>query len=80
MIKFIVGSIIINNFMRKKIQYKEMQAVDLLEIKVRLMDLYFHVFMSYFCLGPIRAPAHLRVSVRWDYQPDICKDYKETGV
>ncbi|CAF3289540.1 unnamed protein product [Rotaria socialis] len=29
--------------------------------------------------GPIRAPAHLRVSVRWDYQPDICKDYKETG-
>jgi RING finger protein 113A len=30
--------------------------------------------------GPIRAPAHLRVSVRWDYQPDICKDYKETGL
>ena len=30
-------------------------------------------------LGPIRAPAHLRVSVRWDYAPDICKDYKETG-
>ena len=29
--------------------------------------------------GPIRAPAHLRVTVRWDYQPDICKDYKETG-
>ncbi|CAF1327418.1 unnamed protein product [Rotaria sordida] len=29
--------------------------------------------------GPIRAPAHLRVSIRWDYQPDICKDYKETG-
>jgi RING finger protein 113A len=29
--------------------------------------------------GPIRAPAHLRASVRWDYQPDICKDYKETG-
>lgn len=29
--------------------------------------------------GPIRAPAHLRSTVRWDYQPDICKDYKETG-
>lgn len=29
--------------------------------------------------GPIRAPAHLRTTVRWDYQPDICKDYKETG-
>ncbi|KTG33677.1 hypothetical protein cypCar_00001507 [Cyprinus carpio] len=22
---------------------------------------------------------HLRATVRWDYQPDICKDYKETG-
>ena len=29
--------------------------------------------------GPIRAPANLRATVRWDYQPDICKDYKETG-
>lgn len=29
--------------------------------------------------GPIRAPNHLRATVRWDYQPDICKDYKETG-
>ena len=23
--------------------------------------------------GPMRAPAHLRATVRWDYQPDICK-------
>mmetsp|Transcript_43972 Transcript_43972/g.70379 ORF Transcript_43972/g.70379 Transcript_43972/m.70379 type:complete len:235 (-) Transcript_43972:1847-2551(-) len=30
-------------------------------------------------LGPIRAPAHLRVTSRFDYQPDTCKDYKETG-
>ena len=29
--------------------------------------------------GPIRAPANLRATIRWDYQPDICKDYKETG-
>uniref|UniRef100_A0A8C9CQR2 C3H1-type domain-containing protein n=1 Tax=Phocoena sinus TaxID=42100 RepID=A0A8C9CQR2_PHOSS len=29
--------------------------------------------------GPIRAPEHLRATVRWDYQPDVCKDYKETG-
>lgn len=29
--------------------------------------------------GPIRAPANLRSTVRWDYQPDICKDFKETG-
>lgn len=29
--------------------------------------------------GPIRATAHVRASVRIDYQPDVCKDYKETG-
>lgn len=30
-------------------------------------------------VGPIRAPNFLRQSVRWDFAPDICKDYKETG-
>lgn len=29
--------------------------------------------------GPLRASAHIRISARFDYQPDICKDYKETG-
>jgi RING finger protein 113A len=29
--------------------------------------------------GPMRAPAFLRATSRFDYQPDICKDYKETG-
>lgn len=29
--------------------------------------------------GPVKAPSHLRASVRMDYQPDVCKDYKETG-
>eukprot|EP00245_Coleochaete_scutata_P003954 TRINITY_DN16060_c0_g1_i2.p1 TRINITY_DN16060_c0_g1~~TRINITY_DN16060_c0_g1_i2.p1 ORF type:complete len:200 (-),score=46.43 TRINITY_DN16060_c0_g1_i2:833-1432(-) len=29
--------------------------------------------------GPLRASQHIRWSVRFDYQPDICKDYKETG-
>ena len=29
--------------------------------------------------GPVRAPNNIRVTVRWDYAPDICKDYKETG-
>mmetsp|Transcript_1160 Transcript_1160/g.1208 ORF Transcript_1160/g.1208 Transcript_1160/m.1208 type:complete len:347 (+) Transcript_1160:373-1413(+) len=29
--------------------------------------------------GPIRAPTFVRSSARFDYQPDICKDYKETG-
>lgn len=30
-------------------------------------------------VGPIRATQYMRSSVRWDYAPDICKDYKETG-
>ncbi|XP_041459851.1 E3 ubiquitin-protein ligase RNF113A-like [Lytechinus variegatus] len=29
--------------------------------------------------GPMRAPTNLRSTTRWDYAPDICKDYKETG-
>eukprot|EP00038_Savillea_parva_P011049 m.194731 g.194731 ORF g.194731 m.194731 type:complete len:344 (-) comp19273_c0_seq1:194-1225(-) len=29
--------------------------------------------------GPARANMTIRSSVRWDYAPDICKDYKETG-
>ncbi|KAL7751365.1 RNA-splicing factor [Sorochytrium milnesiophthora] len=30
-------------------------------------------------VGPIRAPTNVRVTSRFDYQPDVCKDYKETG-
>lgn len=30
-------------------------------------------------MGPLRAPANVRGSVRFDYQMDICKDYKDTG-
>lgn len=29
--------------------------------------------------GPLRASQHLRTTVIFDYKPDICKDYKETG-
>ncbi|CAD5230910.1 unnamed protein product [Bursaphelenchus xylophilus] len=29
--------------------------------------------------GPIRNQQFMRASVRWDFAPDICKDYKETG-
>lgn len=29
--------------------------------------------------GPQRASSNIRATVRWDYAPDICKDYKETG-
>lgn len=29
--------------------------------------------------GPVKAPSFLRATSRFDYQPDVCKDYKETG-
>lgn len=29
--------------------------------------------------GPIKAPANVRTITVVDYQPDVCKDYKETG-
>jgi len=29
--------------------------------------------------GPIRAPQFLRNTCRFDFQPDVCKDYKDTG-
>ena len=29
--------------------------------------------------GPARAPVHYRATARFDYQPDVCKDYKDTG-
>eukprot|EP00033_Pygsuia_biforma_P002366 GCRY01002617.1.p1 GENE.GCRY01002617.1~~GCRY01002617.1.p1 ORF type:complete len:310 (-),score=64.25 GCRY01002617.1:23-952(-) len=29
--------------------------------------------------GPVRAPSNIRVTAVIDYQPDVCKDYKETG-
>ena len=29
--------------------------------------------------GHIRAPQYLRATTSWDYQPGICKDYRETG-
>lgn len=29
--------------------------------------------------GPLKATPYIRVTTRFDYQPDICKEYKETG-
>jgi len=29
--------------------------------------------------GPARAPVHYKASCQFDYKPDLCKDYKETG-
>jgi hypothetical protein len=30
-------------------------------------------------IGPVKAPTHIRSTIRIDYQPDICKDYRDTG-
>ncbi|KAK9484279.1 hypothetical protein V1527DRAFT_470527 [Lipomyces starkeyi] len=30
-------------------------------------------------VGPMRAPSNIRSSTVTDYQPDVCKDYKQTG-
>lgn len=32
-----------------------------------------------FLAGPLKAAQNLRVTARFDYEPSICKDYKETG-
>mmetsp|Transcript_23922 Transcript_23922/g.36182 ORF Transcript_23922/g.36182 Transcript_23922/m.36182 type:complete len:293 (+) Transcript_23922:34-912(+) len=32
-----------------------------------------------FHAGPIKASTFVRTTARFDYQPDICKDYKDTG-
>lgn len=32
-----------------------------------------------FLAGPLRAPAFVRTTCVFDYQPNVCKDYKETG-
>ena len=32
-----------------------------------------------FLAGPLKASAFVRTTCRFDYQPDICKDYKDTG-
>jgi RING finger protein 113A len=32
-----------------------------------------------FLAGPLKAPTNIRMTSRFDYQPDICKDYKDTG-
>ena len=32
-----------------------------------------------YSVGPLSAPANIRNITRVDYQPDVCKDYRETG-
>lgn len=38
-----------------------------------------NAYKGFSAKGPLRAPTNIRSTVRWDYAPDICKDYKETG-
>ena len=42
-------------------------------------DGMFRAGRNKFWAGPIKAATNVRVTARFDYQPDICKDYKETG-
>lgn len=37
------------------------------------------ILLIFFRAGPVRASSHIRVTARFDYQPDLCKDFKETG-
>lgn len=30
-------------------------------------------------MGPVKAPTNVRTTITTDYQPDVCKDYKQTG-
>jgi RING finger protein 113A len=41
--------------------------------------IYRNLTKNAFHAGPIKAPTNIRTTARFDYQPDICKDYKETG-
>lgn len=38
------------------------------------------LFISFFlCIRPVKTSSNLRISCRFDYQPDVCKDYKDSG-
>jgi RING finger protein 113A len=37
------------------------------------------VYQNKMLAGPLKAPTNIRTTTRFDYQPDICKDYKDTG-
>jgi len=42
-------------------------------------DKYIEVKPTNIKIGPVKSSLNVRYSVRFDYQPDVCKDYKETG-
>ncbi len=56
--------------------YRGQAAYELLARKETLSG---NAYKGFSAKGPLRAPSNFRATVRWDYQPDICKDYKETG-
>jgi len=45
----------------------------------RGLDAYLKPVVQSRMAGPNKSANNLRVTCRFDYQPDICKDYKETG-
>lgn len=49
------------------------------QFNVRKESIAGNAYKGFSNKGPMRAPTNIRSTVRWDYQPDLCKDYKETG-
>ena len=45
----------------------------------RIASFSRNVPRSKFLAGPLRATTFVRTTARFDYQPDVCKDYKDTG-
>ncbi|XP_074604238.1 E3 ubiquitin-protein ligase RNF113A-like [Brevipalpus obovatus] len=56
----------------------DMGATSSREIDAEMKD-FKKTPATYRGIGPMKAAGNIRSTVRWDYQPDICKDYKETG-
>jgi len=84
----------INTFTTKKSDQKDMDVTHSFESKRehRVADNFLFSTNEYESMdrknqfqnkmtgkGPIRSTASIRVTARFDYQPDICKDYFETG-
>lgn len=54
----------------------ELEAEELKKQKAKENAKSKNVTNSKMQVGPQRAPANIRVTARFDYQPDVCKDYK----
>lgn len=43
------------------------------------VQLWENSLLTFHRAGPVRASSTIRMTSRMDFQPDLCKDYKETG-